>query len=56
MTRTAVNGSPVSPMVGGVDGRVGQAGRRRSQRAQADGRRWRRVGHGRAISEWITRD
>ncbi len=45
MTRSAVKGSPVSPMFGGSMSRVGQAGGCRAQRSQADGD-GRRVGHG----------
>ena len=51
MTRRAVNGSPALADRRRVDGRVRQAGRRRAQRAQADGRGGR-VGHGRWISDW----
>ncbi len=45
MTRTAVNGSPASAIDRRRDGRVGQPGRGRAQRTEADGR-GRDVGHG----------
>ena len=57
MTRTAVNGSPASAIVGGCDVRVRQARRRRvaaGPRPMVGG--WERRSRGRAISDWFTRD
>ena len=55
MTRTAVNGSPASAIVGGVDVRIGHARRRRAQRPEPMVA-VRSVGHGSVISDWFTRD